>query len=219
MGIKIMLADDHILVRKGIRQLLEADRNMEVICEADNGAECIEKLKNLKNKFVKMDLLLLDVDMPGKNGIEVLREIKNANLNIKVLILTGHSERKYFSEAVELGVDGYLLKNTEPSTLIKAIGIILDGGTYIPVEQMNASYNAPYGQQDAGNVRRFSLTKRESEILVQVAGGMLNKEIADSLHISERTVKNHLSSLFKKIDVCDRTQAAVFAIRNGIVKL
>lgn len=211
---RIMLADDHILVRKAIRQLIEADINMEVVCEADNGVECIEKLRNLKRGFFEIDLLLLDVDMPGKNGIEVLQEIRNLKLDIKVLILTGHSEWNYFSQAAAMGVEGYLLKNAEPSMLKKAIEIILNGGTYIPYDRIEA-WNR---QQNTNNAGYSFLTKRELEILAQVARGMLNKEIADALHITERTVKNHLSNLFKKIDVCDRTQAAVFAIRNGIVE-
>lgn len=213
MSIKVMLADDHILMREGIRQLLEFDGNISVIAEASDGEECIDKL--LKSN---PDVLLLDINMPKKNGIEVLQEIKNRNINVKVLILTVHNETEYLLKAVDIGVDGYILKDSESAELKKAINAVLNGESYIQPSLIPALNNRLIAR-DVDKDKIDSLTKRELEVLIQVANGMFNKEIATSLDISERTVKNHISNIFKKIDVSDRTQAAVFAIKNDLIKL
>jgi len=213
MSINVMLADDHILMREGIRQLLELDGSITVIEEASDGEECILKL--LKSK---PDVLLLDINMPKKNGLEVLEEIKKRNIDIKVLILTVHNETEYLLKAVDIGVDGYILKDSESTELKKAINAVLNGENYIQPSLIPALNNRLVSR-DKDKDKIESLTKRELEVLIQVANGMFNKEIATSLNISERTVKNHISNIFKKIDVSDRTQAAVFAIKNDIIKL
>lgn len=213
MSIKVMLADDHVLIREGIRQLLEFDGAIEVIDEANDGNECLEKL----NK-VKPDILLLDINMPKKNGIEVLEEIKNNNMNVKVLILTVHNEVEYLLKAVDIGVDGYILKDTESNELKKAIISIVNGESYIQPNLIPA-LNSKLVSRDKDKDKIDALTNREMEVLICVANGMFNREIADELSISERTVKNHVTNIFKKIDVADRTQAAVFAIKNDIIKL
>lgn len=213
MSIKVMLADDHVLMRKGIRQLLEFDGSIEVIAEANDGEECIEKLKT-----VHPQILLLDINMPKKNGIEVLQEIKNKNINVKVLILTVHGEIEYLLKAVDIGVDGYILKDSESSELKKAINAVINGESYIQPKLIPALNNRLVAR-DVDKDKIDLLTARELEVLIQVANGKFNKEIATSLNISERTVKNHISNIFKKIEVADRTQAAVFAIKNDIIKL
>ena len=208
-----MLADDHVLMREGIRQLLEFDGSIEVIAEANDGEECIEKLKT-----VHPQILLLDINMPKKNGIEVLQEIKNKNINVKVLILTVHGETEYLLKAVDIGVDGYILKDSESSELKKAINGVINGESYIQPKLIPALNNRLVAR-DVDKDKIDLLTGRELEVLIQVANGKFNKEIATSLNISERTVKNHISNIFKKIEVSDRTQAAVFAIKNDIIKL
>ena len=208
-----MLADDHVLMREGIRQLLEFDGSIEVIAEANDGEECIEKLKT-----VHPQILLLDINMPKKNGIEVLQEIKNKNINVKVLILTVHGEIEYLLKAVDIGVDGYILKDSESSELKKAINAVINGESYIQPKLIPALNNRLVAR-DVDKDKIDLLTARELEVLIQVANGKFNKEIATSLNISERTVKNHISNIFKKIEVADRTQAAVFAIKNDIIKL
>ncbi len=213
MSVKVMLVDDHALMREGIRQLLEFDGSVKVIEEAGNGEECIEKIEKSKP-----DVLLLDINMPKKNGIEVLEEIKRKKINVKVLILTVHNEVEYLLKAVDIGVDGYLLKDSESVELKKAINAVMDGENYIQPNLIPALNNRLVAR-DIDKDKIDSLTKRELEVLTQVASGMFNKEIAISLNISERTVKNHISNIFKKIDVSDRTQAAVFAIKNDIIKL
>lgn len=213
MSIKVMLADDHVLMREGIRQLLEFDGSIEVIAEANDGEECLEKINTSKP-----EVLLLDINMPKKNGIEVLQEIKNQNIDIKVLILTVHNEVEYLLRAVDIGVDGYILKDSESAELKKAINTVKNGENYIQPKLIPA-LNNKLVSRDNDKDKIDSLTKREMDVLICVANGMFNREIADNLNISERTVKNHVTSIFKKIDVVDRTQAAVFAIKNDIIRL
>lgn len=213
MSIKVMLADDHILMREGIKKLLEFDGSIEVIEQASDGIECLEKLQN-----VTPDILLLDINMPRMNGIEVLEELKIKKSPLKVLILTVHSEVEYLIKAVDIGANGYILKDSGSAELKQAIENIINNDTYIQPNLIPA-LNSRLINRDVDKEKLESLTKREVEILAQVASGMFNKEIAANLSISERTVKNHISNIFKKIDVSDRTQAAVFAIRNNIVTL
>ncbi len=213
MKIKVMIADDHSLIREGIKQLLEFDGSIEVIAEASNGVECLDILQT-----VTPDVLLLDINMPGKNGLDVLTEIKKKNSEVKVLILTVHNELEYLLKAVDIGVDGYILKDAELVELKKAIHAVLSGENYIQASLIPALNNR-LANRDIDKDKIELLTSRELEVLIQVANGMFNKEIATNLNISERTVKNHISNIFKKIDVSDRTQAAVFAIKNNIIKL
>ena len=213
MSIKVMLADDHVLMREGIKHLLEFDGSIEVIEEANDGIECLEKLRNKRP-----DILLLDINMSDMNGIEVLEELKRVNDPLKVLMLTVHSEVEYLVKAIDIGADGYILKDSGSQELKQAINVIMSGESYIQPSLLPA-LNSRLINRDIDKEKLETLTKREMEILTQVAGGMFNKEIAINLNISERTVKNHISNIFKKIDVSDRTQAAVFAIRNNIVTL
>ena len=213
MKTKVMITDDHSLIREGIRQLLEFDGSIEVIGEASNGVECLEKLEILSPA-----VLLLDINMPEMNGIDVLKQLKETESDVKVLILTVHNELEYLLKAIDIGVDGYILKDSESSELKKAIDIICKGENYIQPSLIPA-LNNQLANRDIDRDKIDLLTSREYEVLIQVANGMSNKEIATNLNISERTVKNHISNIFKKIDVSDRTQAAVFAIKNNIIKL
>ena len=211
--VNVMIVDDHSLIREGIRQLLEFDGSVKVVGEANDGEECLELIEK-----VCPDVLLLDINMPKKNGIEVLEEIKQKGLNVKVLILTVHNEVEYLVKAVDIGVDGYILKDSESSELKRAIQTVMDGSSYVQ-PSLAPALNNRLINRDADKEKIESLTKREIEVLILIANGMFNKEIATKMNISERTVKNHISNIFKKIDVADRTQAAVFAIKNDLIKL
>lgn len=213
MSINIMIADDHTMMREGIKQLLEFDGDIKVIAEASDGNECLQKLEN-----VHPDVLLLDINMPEKNGLEVLKELKKKENLTKVLILTVHNEVEYLVNAVDIGVDGYILKDSGSAELKRAIFTIMEDETFIQ-PSLIPLLNARLIKRDRDIDKVDLLTKREREVLIQVANGMFNKEIADCLLISERTVKNHISSIFRKIEVFDRTQAAVFAIRNNLIKI
>ncbi len=211
--IRVMITDDHAMIREGIKQLLEFDGNIQIIEEASNGVECLAKLET-----VHPDVLLLDINMPEKNGIQVLKELKEKNSDIKVLILTVHNEVEYLLNAVDIGVDGYIMKDSESSELKKAIQLIMNGENYIQ-PSLIPTLNSRLVNRDFDKDKIDSLTKRELEVLIQIANGMANKEIALNLDISERTVKNHIFNIFKKINVSDRTQAAVFAIKNNLINL
>lgn len=208
-----MLADDHLLMREGIQKLLEFDGSIKVVDEASDGEECIEKLR----KSVP-DILLLDINMPKISGLEVLQKIKDEKIDVKVLILTVHNEIEYLLKAFDMGVDGYILKDSESAELKKAIRTIMRGESYIQPKLVPVLNNRLVAR-NMDKDKIDSLTGREIEVLVQVASGMFNKEIATVLNISERTVKNHISNILKKIEASDRTQAAVFAIKNDLVKL
>ena len=213
MAVNIMIADDHSLIREGLKSLLELEGDIKVIAEAEDGADCLSKLES-----IKPDVLLLDINMPVMNGLEVLKKLKEKKSDVKVLVLTVHNEIEYLMKAVDIGIDGYVLKDSESSELKKAIFTIAEGETYIQ-PSLIPSLNSKKIEKDKDGVKIDNLTRRELEVLKLLAVGMYNKEIAEDLDISERTVKNHVSNIFKKIDVTDRTQAAVFAIKNNLIDL
>lgn len=215
MSTKIMIVDDHAMMREGIRHLLEFDGFVEVVAEAKDGEECLSILKSSKNL---PEVLLLDINMPNKNGIEVLTEIRNSEMKMKIIMLTVHNEIEYLLSAIDIGANGYILKDSGSVELKKAITLVMNGENYIQPSLLPA-LNARLLKRDTDKDKIDSLTDRELEVLILVASGMFNKEIATKLNISERTVKNHMSNIFKKILVVDRTQAAVFAIRNGLIQL
>ena len=213
MAVKIMIADDHSMIREGLKNLLELDGDIQVIAEAVDGEDCLEKLQ-----LVKPDVLLLDINMPKKNGLEVLKSLKSRRSKLKVLVLTVHNETEYLMKAVDIGVNGYVLKDSESAELKKAIFTVADGETYIQPSLIPA-LNAKMIETNKDAEKIKSLTKRELDVLKLLAVGMFNKEVGKRLEISERTVKNHVSNIFKKLGVTDRTQAAVFAISNNLVQI
>lgn len=211
--IRVLIADDHKMVREGLRRILEFDGEIQVIDEAGNGEECIKKIRS-----GNPDIVLLDINMPVMNGIETLQEIRKKKLKTKVIILTVHNEIEYLLRAVDIGIDGYVLKDSDAHELIRAVTSVYEGDKFIQ-PSLIPLLNSKLIARDLDAERLEQLSKREIEVLKLVAVGMFNKEIGVELGISERTVKNHLSSIFKKIDSSDRTQAAVFAIRNGLVDI
>ena len=213
MAVKIMIADDHSMIREGLKNLLELDGDIQVIAEAVDGEDCLEKLQ-----LVKPDVLLLDINMRKKNGLEVLKSLKSRRSKLKVLVLTVHNEIEYLMKAVDIGVNGYVLKDSESAELKKAIFTVADGETYIQPSLIPA-LNAKMIETNKDAEKIKNLTKRELDVLKLLAVGMFNKEVGKRLEISERTVKNHVSNIFKKLGVTDRTQAAVFAIRNNLVQI
>lgn len=210
--VNILIVDDHSLVREGIKQLLELDGEIKVIGEAGNGEEGIELIKN-----TNPDVVLLDINMPIMNGLQMLQKLKEENIEVKVLILTIHNEIEYLAKAVEIGINGYVLKDSDSDVLKKAIFTIYEGETYIQPNLAPLLSEKLSSQEDNQNIN--DLTKREVEVLKLLAEGLFNKEIAYKLSISEKTVKNHVSNIFRKIEVFDRTQAAVYAIKHNFVDL
>ncbi len=213
MSIRVLLVDDHKMLREGIKQLLEFDPEIVVASQASTGEECKDVF--LKNKF---DVVVLDINLPDTSGITLLKELKKINKSVKYLMLTVHNETEYLIESFDNGANGYILKDSGSIELIKAIKAVYNGERYIQGDLVPA-LNARLLKREDDNDKSKDITKREKQILINIALGKSNKDIADAFDISERTVKNHITSLFKKIGVEDRTQAAVFAIRNNIVSL
>ncbi|MDI3501529.1 MAG: hypothetical protein PWP22_1300 [Thermoanaerobacter sp.] len=204
--IRLLVADDHALIRKGLVQLIEMEKDIKVISQASNGEEAYK----LAKKFMP-DLILMDVNMPVMNGIKAAKMLKEEKHPSKVLFLTIYNDREYLLEALKLGVEGYILKDAEYDDLIKAIKTIYNGGVYIHPSLMEEIDNI-----DHENLKK-DLTPREIEILKLISKGYSNKEIAQKLFLSEKTVKNHVYNIFKKLDVKDRTQAAIYMLKNETI--
>ncbi|WOO34581.1 response regulator transcription factor [Anaerocolumna sp. AGMB13020] len=211
--IRVVIADDHRMIREGLKQLLELEGDISIVGEAGDGIECIEEIG-----IKKPDVLLLDINMPRMDGLKVLQKLKEMKSNIKVLILTIHNEIEYLLKAVDIGVNGYVLKDSESDLLRKAIFAIYNGEIFIQ-PNMVPLLNDKLENREEETTTESLLTKREMEVLKLITEGLFNKEIAYNLSISEKTVKNHVSNIFRKISVSDRTQAAVYAIRNNIVEV
>lgn len=213
MKISILIADDHSMIREGLKQLLELEQDFNVIGFANNGREAIDKINELHP-----DILLLDVNMPVLGGIETLAEIRKNDIDVKIIMLTIHNEREYLIKSVELGCDGYILKESDSDELKNAIYNVYEGKRYIQ-PNMTPMLNSYLASKADDDKKLVGLTKREVQVLKLVAEGMFNRDIAERLEISERTVKNHIANIFKKIQVSDRTQAAVFAIKNNLTEI
>lgn len=213
MAISIVIADDHAMVREGLKCLLELDDLYEVVGVASDGYECLDVI----NK-TNPDIIILDINMPKLDGLQTLKIMRQEKIQNKVIIVTINDDVDYLIQALDYECNGYVLKNSEFDILKEAINAVVSGDTFIEPRLMNL-LNSNLAKRDIKKSMIDALTKRELEILKLISKGMLNKEIASQLNISERTVKNHISNIFKKIDVSDRTQAAVFAIKNGVVDI
>ncbi|MDE7271960.1 MAG: response regulator transcription factor [Lachnospiraceae bacterium] len=211
--IRVMIVDDHKMVREGLTKLIEFDEEIKVVEEASDGSDCICKLPS-----AKPDIVLLDIDMPNVNGIDTLKELNHRKHRPKILMLTVHNEIEYLIKVFDLDVDGYLLKDSSSRELIRAIRYVYEGERFIQ-PSLIPLLNSKLIARDMDQEKIDSLTNRELEILKLVALGHYNKDIASILSITERTVKNHLTNVFQKIDCADRTQAAIFCIRNGVVSV
>lgn len=211
--ISILVVDDHSLMRQGLKQILELEKDFEVIGQAGDGEEAIVKVQSLKP-----DIVLLDINMPKLNGIHTLRRLKDIDSTIKVIMLTFHEDKEYLFETINLGANGYVLKDAESDSLINAIRDVYDGNSYIH-PSVATDLVKEFNKRGTKDDEATRLTKREYEVLTLIAEGLNNREIAFNLFISEKTVKNHVSSIFKKINVNDRTQAAIYAYKNNIKKI
>ncbi len=215
-SISVMIADDHSLMREGLKQILELEPDIKVTSLAANGEEVVKDALKCKP-----DVILMDINMPKMSGLDALRRLKDIGVDSKIIMLTIHDAREYLYETIRIGANGYVLKDSDSDTLVKAIRDVSEGKSYIQPslsELLVKDINSRDGKSKESLLIE-SLTKREYEVLILIAEGMNNKEIAERLFISEKTVKNHVSNIFKKIDVADRVQAAIFTFRNNIKKI
>lgn len=208
--IRVMIVDDHAVVREGLRTYLDLEDRLVIVGEASNGREAADKVRALKPDVVLMDLL-----MPEMDGIAATKVIKDLSPAIKVIVLTSFQDDEHIIPAIEAGATGYLLKDVSAPDLVKAIEGAFQGQAQLHPEvarKLMEQVRRPAKRQEPGD----ELTPRERDVLRLIASGMSNKEIARVLVMTERTVKGHVSSILGKLGLQDRTQAALFAVRNGL---
>lgn len=223
--IKIALIDDHKLFREGVKRILSFESSFEVVAEADDGKEA--------NSIVEMynpDVVLMDINMPEINGIEATKQLVENHPSIKVIILSIHDDENYVTHALQTGAQGYLLKEIDTESLLEAIQVVHDGGSYLHpkvTHNLVQEYRQLIKDKEADvGLHRIEyrkplhlLTRRECQVLQLLSDGQSNRKIAETLVISEKTVKNHVSNILQKMKVNDRTQAVVMAIKNGWVEV
>jgi len=221
LPIRILIADDHQLLRQGIRNFLALEPDFEIIGEAADGAEAVAKTEALQP-----DILLLDINMPKLSGIEVAVKLKELCPEVRVLVLTIHDDENYMMKMIQSGAAGYLLKDVEPSVMVQAIRRVYAGESFVEpsltkklFQGITSREAVKLDQPLPGLVESDRLSAREVEVMRLIGRGMSNAEIARELFLSEKTVKNHLTNIFRKIQVTDRTQAVLYAIRHKIVNL
>ncbi len=231
--VKIAVVDDHQLFREGLKRIINMEDDLEVVGECGDGAQAVELCQQLGP-----DVVLMDINMPTESGVDATERLKTAFPDIKVIILSIHDDESYVFETLRKGACGYLLKDMDAEALINAIRSVVSGYSYIHpkvtgklINQLRRMTYAdgfgslPRGSGIAGARIAYAdregmpLTKRESDVLRLMAEGKSNKQIGDDLFISEKTVKNHVSSILQKMEVDDRTQAVIIAIKNGWVTL
>jgi DNA-binding NarL/FixJ family response regulator len=211
--IKVLIADDHHVVRRGLVFFLKTQKDIEVIGEAKNGQEAVDMTKTLQP-----DLVLMDLDMPIMDGIEATRQIKSVMPNMKIMILTSFSDQNHVIPAIEAGAAGYQLKDIEPDELVRSIKKLLSGENQLHPKATTHLLSHLTNKSRKSKSPIEELTKRELEVLVEIAKGKSNKEIASSLFITEKTVKTHVSNVLAKLNLQDRTQAALFAVKHGLIQ-
>jgi len=214
-SIRVLLVDDHPLFRKGIASLLSSEPGFEVLGEASDGQEAIEKARGLMP-----DVILMDISMPGVNGLEATQRIKQEIPYVRIVILTVSDEDQNLFEAIKSGAQGYLLKKIEPQTLFQTLRGVLEGEaplSRVMATKLLAEFARQRRAASEPRTPTATLTEREKEVLGLLAAGKTNKEIAGALGIAENTVKNHLKNILEKLHLENRVQAATFALREGLL--
>ena len=214
--IRVLLAEDHTILREGLRLLLNDEADIEVVGEAADGRDALEKAENLLP-----DIVLMDISMPGLNGLEVTRRITKQLSQIKILVLTMHATLEYIFQVLQAGASGYLIKESAATEVIDAIHAIMEGDTYLSPSisrKVIAAYVRQTKTTTAGD-RYLQLTNREREILQLIAEGHSNREAAELLHVSIKTVETHRANLMDKLDIHNIAELVKYAIRKGLISL
>jgi NarL family two-component system response regulator LiaR len=224
--IGVLIVDDHTLFRKGVRQMLEAEADMQVLGEAATGREALEQARILMPDVILMDIKMPDPSSgPGQplDGVEATRILNREMPHIRILFCTMFEDDEFVFAGLKAGGRGYILKESDPDTMLRAIRAVAHGESLLGptvAQKVMRQFAALPGEGPPGTSGLCDdLTEREVEVLTLIGQGLSNKEIAGELYISEKTVKNHISNIFSKLHVCDRTQAALYAIRKGLVKV
>ncbi|MGA9227003.1 MAG: response regulator transcription factor [Mesobacillus sp.] len=210
--IRLMLVDDHAVLRDGLRNIISVVEDIEVVGEAVSGDDALDQVEKCQP-----DIILMDINLPVKNGVEVTGILKRKYPHIKILILTMHSHEEYFMSAIREGADGYLLKDAPSEQVIEAIRTVARGESVIH-PSMTKKLLA-FHQQKQTEQEDTTLTEREKEVLLCLVEGLSNKEIADRLFISDKTVKIHVSKIFKKLNVKSRSQVIIHAVQHQLVPI
>lgn len=210
--IRVLLVDDHTILRQGIRSLLEREPDVEVVGEAGDGQEAVEKAAQLKP-----DVVLMDIGLPRLNGIEATRRIRSDNADIRVLVLSMHEDDEYVGPLMQAGASGYVLKRSAAGELVTALRAVSQGHTILHPQLARMAFDpkAPAGRRQNYD----GLTEREIEVLKLVAEGLTNQEIADRLFISIKTVQAHRANIMEKLDLHDAVELTKYAIRKGLIRL
>ncbi|WP_264739644.1 response regulator [Cytobacillus firmus] len=227
MTTKIVIIDDHQLFREGVKRILDFERSFDVVSEGDDGAEAISLVEEYNP-----DVVIMDINMPNVNGVEATRQLIEKHPDSKVIILSIHDDENYVTHALKTGASGYLLKEMDADALVEAVKVVADGGSYLHpkvthnlvneyrrLSAVGAGSGSGYSSQIEIRRPLHLLTRRECEVLQLLADGKSNRGIGEALYISEKTVKNHVSNILQKMNVNDRTQAVVVAIKNGWVEV
>ena len=210
--IKVIVCDDQALIRDSLGMLLNLERNIQVVGSAEDGAEAVQLVA-----LHQPDLVLMDLKMPGMNGIEATRRIRAQYPEVKVLVLTTYDDDEWVFDAIRAGASGYLLKDTPREEVIRAVRGTVEGRSFVDPSVAGRLLNQVADQQtQPATLITDKLTERELDVLRLLARGFSNADIAARLHLSAGTVRNHVSAIFAKLDVSDRTQAAVIAIQHGL---
>jgi NarL family two-component system response regulator LiaR len=209
---KVIICDDQAIVREGLELLLKLEKDMEVVGLAQDGAEALDLVAE-----TRPDLVLMDLKMPGMNGVEATRKIRALHPDTKILVLTTFDDDEWVFDAIRAGASGYLLKDTPREKVVEAVRGTLAGKSFVdPLVAGKILDQVASRQEQPQTLISDKLSRREIDVLRLVARGFSNSDIAASLHLSEGTVRNHVSSIFNKLDISDRAQAAIIAIRHGL---
>ncbi|KOA19237.1 transcriptional regulatory protein DegU [Clostridium homopropionicum DSM 5847] len=209
--IRILIADDHDIIRQGLKRIISFEEDIFIVLEAQNGQEALDLLKQKD-----VDIVLLDCNMPIVNGIQVLKSIRQQGDKIRVIMLTVENDRNTIHTAIDIGADGYILKDSAGTEIVNAIRLVYKGEKYIDKSLVALLFSDIKINEKKPSSLLDELSKREIEVLLKISKGLSNKEIGEQLYLSEKTVKNYTTNIFRKINVGDRVHATILALENNI---